>query len=317
MQWQFIQRFGWVLVGAFLMAVSLQMSRRTPCDCALLRSEARIEKKQQTSGAHNQSSVTGKSVNATRKAVNFLRDPDAMVKAFRDCGNDADCHFVFHHAFKTGGTTIESVFESVFQQKHQKTCCNEEILEIFWSKPEYFCHAKFSSWQVHSDEFWGVVESCANMLLKEPSGKNTRWVVLTTFREVIEMTVSHIHQRCNKNLHRRPPKILEACRACDYSNHTDVWDGYVDEINHQVASVYNVAHYLAPNRTLPFDRIKVYTMEPNDIDDFFYQWNPKYHFPPRNREELGTCNFRVPSIMMKKLRPAQALYRQLMTGIDF
>lgn len=222
------------------------------------------------------------------------------------------------HAFKTGGTTIESVFETIFQQQHHKTCCDDEILKDFKKRRSQFCHAKFSSWQVHSDEFWGIVHSCAEMLSEEPSGNKTRWVVLSNFREVIEMTVSHIHQRCNKNLDRRPPRILAACQACNYSEYTDVWDGYVDEINRQVDSVFKVAHYLAPNQlSMPWDRIQVFTMEPNDIDDFFYQWNPDYKFPPQNAEELSTCNFRVPSIMMKKLRPAQALYRQLVTGIDF
>ena len=112
--------------------------------------------------------------------------------------------------------------------------------------------------------------------------------------------------------------MIDACVACDYSQYTDIWDEYVAEINRQVESIYNVAHYVAPKGTsIPVDRIQVFTMEPNDIDDFFYQWDPSFQFPAKNPENNTLCNFRVPSAMMKKLRPAQAYYRQLVTGIDF
>ena len=311
-----LERGCFVLLGALLMTPWLpHMKEGLPTSGCTLRVNDRVEQQPSDGGIVASSSPD----TSTRRAINFLRDPDIMVEAFRDCKKDNDCRFVFHHAFKTGGTTIESVFENMFHQQHQKTCCDDEILQVFKSQRKYFCHEKFTSWQVHSDEFWGVVQSCARMLLKDPvAGNRSRWVVLTTFREVIEMTVSHIHQRCNKNLDRRSPRIMDACRACNYSQYTDVWDDYVAEINRQVTSIYNVAHYLAPNATaLPMDRIQVFTMEPNDIDDFFYQWNPKFQFPAKNPEDHSLCNFRVPSSMMKKLRPAQELYRQLVTGIDF
>ena len=245
------------------------------------------------------------------------------MTAFEDCLNDKHCRFTYHHAYKTGGTTIEAAFERICSQRHEQTCCDDHVLDKFVSRQTYFCHAKFSSWQVHSEEVWGVSDKCSQMLLNntfDDSLNHTRYVIFTTFRDPIEMLVSHINQHCNKNLDRRTPRVLEACMACNYSSHLDVWNEYVDEINLQVSSIYNVTTLRSQlhSTTLNFDRLKVLTMmQPSEIDAFFQTWNPpNYHnIVHKNSENLSHCNFQVPSSMMKHLRPAQELYRQLLMGI--
>jgi len=128
------------------------------------------------------------------------------------------CRFADHHAYKTGGTTIEAAFGKIRSQRHEQTCCDDHVLEKFGFRKSYFCHdAKFSSWPVDSEEFWGIVDTCFQMLLNKNTSdlscENTRNVVITTFRDQIEMLVPHINQHCNTNLDRRTPRVLEACMA--------------------------------------------------------------------------------------------------------
>ena len=319
-QWISKERGFWViLLSAVVLIPWYQIMTTDPSSDCNLVAEERVQKM-------NSSIAVGEKVewNASKpgmiKATNFLRDPIKTVSAFEGCLHDKNCRFTYHHAYKTGGTTIEAVFEQICSQRHEQTCCDDLVLEKFVSRQSYFCHAKFSSWQVHSEEFWGVVDKCSQMLYKtsDTSWNETRYVIFTTFRDPIEMLVSHINQHCNKNLNRRTPRVLEACMACNYSSHSDVWDEYVDEINRQVSSIYNVttvrAHSLS---NVIFDRLQVFTLQPSEIDIFFRTWNPPNYqtLVHKNPEDLSNCNFQIPSAMMKNLRPAQELYRRLLMSL--
>jgi hypothetical protein len=128
------------------------------------------------------------------------------------------------------------------------------------------------------------------------------------------MTVSHIHQMCNKNADRRSERVAAACARCSYDEYRDVWDGYAEEINHQMEAVHEVA-YLHTNYSLPWERTSVFTMEAGDMSAFLQAWLPDRRFVPYNPENKSVCDFAMPSTMMKSLRPATNIYRQLVAGI--
>jgi hypothetical protein len=244
------------------------------------------------------------------RAINFWQEPDTMVAAFQECQADPHCHIFYHHAYKTGGTSLEKAMYQVFGEHSRKSCCNQAMVEDFAQRGEQLCRRKFVSWQVDSRTFFRFVRTCARQYLQHPK---LRLLLLTTFREPIPMTVSHIHQICNKNADRRSARVVAACTRCSYDEYRDVWDGYAEEINRQMEAVREVAH-LQTNCSLPWEQTSVFTMEAGDLSVFLQAWLPDQTFTPYNPENKNVCDFAMPSTMMKSLRPATAIYRQLVTG---
>ena len=109
-----VERLGWILLGAFLTASLIQQLNSPDCG---LRASNRVEKDNGhelvvTGGNplsssstesktrseptnHDHAPIHAQGRNITRQAINFLRDPDIMVKAFSDCADDPHCHYIF------------------------------------------------------------------------------------------------------------------------------------------------------------------------------------------------------------------------------
>lgn len=247
--------------------------------------------------------------NRTTAAINYLQQPDAFVQLFQDCSVDPDCHIMYHHTSKTGGTTLEHALFPAFDQPIELTCCHKRLRERFFDDPDHFCSQKFTSWQMFDDEYLEVVTHCHK---RDPQRRS---LLLTSFREPTQALLSYIHQMCNKNLHKRTKNIITACQACVYEESTPMWHTFAKVIRRQIAGVYKVSQLESANYTLPLDRLKVATIETNDIDAFLWHWRPETVYGVVNPEKAGKCSFRPTTDLLRSLRPALATYRLLLAGL--
>mmetsp|Transcript_13925 Transcript_13925/g.26693 ORF Transcript_13925/g.26693 Transcript_13925/m.26693 type:complete len:335 (+) Transcript_13925:152-1156(+) len=256
-------------------------------------------------------------VDGERLPLNFMHTPDAFVDTFESCETDTNCKVIFHHVYKTGGTTLEKTMANIWHQPHSNSCCNEQRMRNFFSNRDYYCGNKFSSHQVNATDFFRAVTACYPT---EANLSSSRLVLLTTFREPNQMLLSQIHQMCNKNYFRRPQHIIDTCKACDYNNGTEVWDGMIQEVNDQLQGSWQVSRVflgsLNTSVSLPADTT-ILTLESSDITAFFERYKPDLKLKQANRERLDVCEFRITSEMARKLRSAQFFYRQLVANIDY
>ena len=271
------------------------------------------------------------------RRINFMHEPDAFVEIIESCEKSDDCKLIFHHTFKTGGTTIEKSMSNIWQQQHNNSCCDEQRMRKFFQFRDFFCSQKFSSHQVNASAFFDAVHECIYNYPAEQSLRTPRLVLLTSFREPIQMTVSQIHQMCNRHPDRRSPRVLAACQACTYENFTDVWDEMIQDVTNQLQASWHVSRLRIPSGTnsssdappddslvaiptrqvsLPQDTIML-TLETDDITAFFTKYKPKFKLKQRNQALHDTCNFRPTSAMTQKLYRAQAIYRQLVANVDY
>lgn len=240
----------------------------------------------------------------TDQPLNYLRHKPAVIKVFKDCENDPNCYFTYHHVAKSGGTSVEENMFPRFDQEVELTCCHGRILEKFRLDPERYCAQKFTSWQVSKNKFTEVVETCQKLR------PQSRTVVWTTFREPISTYVSLIHQMCNKNVAKREVHHAQACDICDFTNETAaVWLEFAQSVELQIKGAYYTSHYFLNNTA-----VKTVTMEPNDLNDF---WQTYTEGPMKlsNKEENSLCSFRPTSQLVKSLREAQDVYRRMVTGL--
>lgn len=124
--------------------------------------------------------------------INFMHSPDTFVEIFQQCESDPRCHVIFHHVFKTGGTTIEKTLAALWSQPHNNSCCNEQRMRNFFQSRDYYCDSKFSSHQVNATDFFRAVNECVYRYPVERNVPQPRVVLLTTFREPIQMTLSQV-----------------------------------------------------------------------------------------------------------------------------
>jgi hypothetical protein len=247
--------------------------------------------------------------NRTTPAINYLRQPAAFVQLFQECSIDPECHIMYHHTSKTGGTTLEHALFPAFNQPVELTCCHKRLRTRFFDDPEHFCSQKFTSWQMFDNEFFEVVTHCHQ---RDPQRRS---LLLTSFREPTQTLVSYIHQMCNKNLHKRSANIVKACKACVFEKETRVWYMFAKVVSRQIAGSYKVSQLDSADYDLPFDRIKVATVETNDIDAFLWHWRPETVYGVANPELAGKCSFRPTTELLRTLRPALATYRLLLSGL--
>jgi hypothetical protein len=272
-------------------------------------------------------------------ATLFLHEPDKVVQMFQDCENDVNCYVAYHHVPKTGGTTIEQALSKIFQQPHESSCCGNGLLQTFHDHTNHFCNNKYTSWQMDYRYFFEVLETCFQPEHNNNNNTQRRVLVLVTYREPISLTLSFIHQRCNKRLDKRGKKVQKACRACHYESHNDTWDRFADTTVEHLAGAWQVMHLFDHQKdkvtkpgsmndddhnhnttttstatssyyNVPFDRIQIAVMEPNDIDDFLTAWHPELQFEKANPEALSVCDFHMPKEYMDVLSPAVEWYRR-------
>ena len=281
--------------------------------------------------------------------ITYVQTPDTFLETVQSCEEDEHCRLFLHHVFKTGGTTIEKNMAVLWNQTVGNTCCNEKRMEVFREKRDYYCgESKFSSYQVPAEDIVRVVNECVNRNVSDKSLPEHRAVVLTTFREPIQMLMSfvsisepvssavaivaatltpvlslfpcQIHQVCNRNAKWRTQRVLDACKACKYEEYTDVWDNIILSVTDQLESAWKVSRMFVHDVGLSFvlpDTTRVLALDSSDITDFFGRFKPEHQLKNINLEDTKTCNFRMPSEMPRKLVHAQKLYRQLIANNDY
>lgn len=248
-------------------------------------------------------------------ATNYVRNPTMAIDIVESCQHDQNCKFIMHHAYKTGGTTIEGMLFKMFNQERETSCCGQARMNKFLRLRDEYCAAKFSSHQVNHADFFNIVDHCVNQWPQEQSLPLQRAVVLTSFREPVEMIVSLIHQQCNRNLHKRTERQLAACNACNYDEYTDVWDEFVDEITGQLEAAYHISRYDSAT-AINLDQVQILVLETPDIDNFFAQWKPEMSLKSFNKAKNHHCDFRPAAEMFHKAARARDFYRQLVYGVD-
>lgn len=132
------------------------------------------------------------------------------------------------------------------------------------------------------------------------------------------MTLSFIHQRCNKHLDERAPYVQEACLKCEYDSHRNLWDRFAAKITSQLKGAWHIMHLLQDTEKVydfPVERLQVALMEPNDIDPFLKMWHPEMTFERVNEESVNICYFRMTKEYIDKLTPAAEWYRRFVSRV--
>jgi hypothetical protein len=235
--------------------------------------------------------------------INFHLYPNKFVKELTDCFNDADCRIYYYHFEKSGGTDVENRMALIFPPRLQ-SCCGETQMQRFRDAPNEFCKAKFSSYQVGSSDFLDeIVPTCI-------AKTGARAVVLVSFREPIQRTLSYIHQKCNKHFRVRSDSMKMACRRCSYEQDKVFWDDLVQHANSQYLELLDVASAQISNTTV----LSVDSMDLSALyrDLFAASGHATFNMSVRSNPEKTTrCNFGFKSEMFRGLRLSAEVYRNM------
>jgi len=298
-----------------------------------------------------------------KHGINYLLETDTFLATLSNCIQDDKCHIQYLHTWKTGGTTIEkSLFASIFPNNEVHSCCREKTLKQFRNDSHYACMKPFNSYQVMGKDFREIVQTCLQIyhennhhtkndnykdkdhgnddhgIIHKKNSTNTtngwmedntvhRMVILATFRDPIQQSLSAIHQMCNKFFHRRSPMAQQACRQCSYEKDTEFWENNTIGFNEVYDSLYkdvilwqveNNVHVNANDNGVGVGIVdlKLLTLGNVDITPCFTKlvdWlSPPYSTRLRenlqdnenqvkNPELLQMCDFGFHSAMMKHL----------------
>jgi hypothetical protein len=281
---------------------------------------------------------------------NYHQDPDSFVTSLVDeCIQTTNqssviCHLYYWHIGKTGGTTLETTFwsDSVFgpppYETMRDTCCNKPLEERVQEHWEDYCNARFVSLQVSGKAFFEFVRQCQQYhhhnYSSHQQAPRHEIRVLVSYREPSHLTLSTIHQYCNKHLiqTRRSPQLLAACQHCQYESDAPYWDYIVQEINLIYTDLYQLVVFPLPQQTPhdgdhPDSSIRsspfqvLYAIELPDMNDFTQRLygrlaiqdsgNHDHHHA--NPEKTLHCSFGMTSPMFKGLEPSRLVYRQLVS----
>jgi hypothetical protein len=235
--------------------------------------------------------------------INFHLYPNKFVKELTDCFDDADCRIYYYHFEKSGGTDVENRMSLIFPPRLQ-SCCGETQMQRFRDAPNEFCKAKFSSYQVGSSDFLDeIVPTCI-------AKTGARAVVLVSFREPIQRTLSYIHQKCNKHFRVRSDSMKMACRRCSYEQDKVFWDDLVQHANSQYLELLDVASAQISNTTV----LSVDSMDLSALyrDLFAASGHATFNMSVRSNPEKTTrCNFGFKSEMSRGLRLSAEVYRNM------
>lgn len=254
-------------------------------------------------------------------ATNYALNPDAFVDTIVSCAGEANCRFMFHHVYKTGGTSIENMFFDNFppsDESMRNTCCGKELLGKLYADESLLavnCRGKFSSYQIQGGNFPRLVQRC-HEINSQASGSHTppRTVVLSSYRDPVQLASSLIHQICNKYHSIRSDETKRACETCQYEADAPYWDGFVDLINDQFKGIWDVTTGLARSAADGTDQVQVLSIDMLDINSLFDRLSQngfKIRSKRSNPEDKSTCSFSMPTEMMKGLKPSYEMYRML------
>lgn len=239
-------------------------------------------------------------------ATNFHLDPEAFVSTLAGCFHDANCRIYYYHLAKSGGTDLESKMFAYFS-KRIDPCCNQRLMRRFRNDTDMHCQANFSSYEVTAPMFIDeIVPTCMNIT-------GGRAVILATFREPIQRTVSSIHQKCNKKFYARSVKLKRACTRCSYLQDKDFWNEFIEFSNHEYEMVKDVVTAKIPKTT-------VLTIDMTDLSILYGKLHSiSNHSAFLNKERVNSeetqrCDFGFTSEMMRRVRPSFEIYRNLTLG---
>jgi len=252
----------------------------------------------------------------------FAMDPTSFVDGLSDCIQDPNCHVLYHHVQKTGGTFLASTLYPLLNNNSYVDsfwCCHENYMKKFRRKPERYCRLPLGVYEVWGDEFAEVVETCQayydniNNNNNNDSNNVQRAIVLQTVRDPVTRTVSWIHQQCNKN-YERMEEYQAVCDRCDYYQDQVVWDEFIDKQIH----IYNLLSYELSHSSP--STVPIYTMEDVMMDPMLsmLEQRLRVQFPPGrpNTESKTHCDFHVPTAVFRKFDEARRVYRQLLTNVQ-
>ena len=241
------------------------------------------------------------------KTINFHLHPNKFVNELTECFNDADCRIYYYHFPKSGGTGIEERMARIFPPR-LGSCCSKTLMNHFHRKPNRFCSAKFSSYQVDSSDFLDeIVPTCI-------ANTGVRAVILVSIREPIQRTLSQIHQICNKNFKMRTNVTKSACTRCSYEQDKVFWDNFVQDTNRQYVELMDVASAKISNTTV----LSVDLMDLSALYRDLFAATRHVTFnksTSANPEMTNRCNFGFKSEMFRGLRLSTEVYRNLTLGV--
>ena len=216
---------------------------------------------------------------------------------------------------KTGGTGVEDLFYGMFKKGHH-SCCLDRLMRKFRDNPVGWCKDKFLSVQVYGNDFTEILNKCMEIHSQNTTHPR-RAVAMTSFREPIALTLSHIHQICNKSWKHTPKHLQQLCKRCNYTADEDIWlNEVVNSTNRVFDNVFNDV-LMQPQR----DDVQVLGVDLMDMDALFrrlHDLSPQYNYTfnnywhkKHNPEKLGVCTFSINSAMLKTLQYSIETYRKL------
>ena len=249
---------------------------------------------------------TNKTRSTTRsKNINFRLEPTEFVSELMNCFDDDKCRIYFYHFGKSGGSGLENRMFKVFPP-YQDSFMRGKLLKQFREEPRKLCLAKFSSYQVSSPEFVNtIIPTC----MKETGG--SRAIILVSFREPIQRSLSFIHQMCNKYQRNRSPETRQACSRCSYDLDPAFWNERMQNCNQEYVDLQTMINTKTANTSiLSVDMVDLSFL----YEKLFLATNHQaFQQQPHttNAEAVQRCNFGFKSEMFRNLATSSEVYRNL------
>jgi hypothetical protein len=269
--------------------------------------------------------------NSVDNIVTYHLQPMRFTDSIASCILDVDCHIYYLHVAKTGGTTIESIFSNVIfppqgrRETWMPSCCQASMMERFDSSQRKYCSRHFTSVQIPPQNYTQMVQTCMSLHSKSHENTGTRpqrAIALASLREPIALTLSHIHQICNKRPEERSAERKDACKRCDFDKDTKHWMGWSYRTNMIYA---NFVKYFVHNSYL-HEQTNIEVLMIDTADMTLFTDRLKQTLPEQfetsflkethisNKELKGVCDFAMKSPMLKALSPGVGIYRNFTFG---
>jgi hypothetical protein len=297
-------------IGCMVLMTTISSNRTLLALTCTTETVVNYTKTKETTRAELFTDATAQALSNTT-TINFRLQPEMFVEELTRCFNDKDCRIYYYHFGKSGGTGVLERMEHLYPPRLD-SCCNGPMMDRFRKDPKLYCSLKFSSYEITSSDFLGrVMPTCYNIT------NQSRSIVLVTFREPLQRTLSYIHQMCNKNFGKRPKRLQEVCQRCSYAKDKDYWTEFLDGANDQYQQLYKVAS--ATTSSLPDSTVlAVDLIDLSELYRDLYSATNHKAFSMRtsaNPESTSRCNFGFTSEMFRGLRLANDVYRNLTLGI--
>ena len=236
---------------------------------------------------------------------------------FVSCQLDPECRIMYHHVQKTGGSLVASRMHPIIageSYNSKKWCFGKKMMNRFRNRTDYYCNLKLGIYEMNGPQFGEVVNTFRHI----HSHGNMREVAFVTIREPIQRTLSHLHQVCNRGFKTDlTDKERKMCKACSYADHPQFFSRFVKDTNDMYTGIASaIPGILEQFRGL---QSHLLILDRADIDSFFndIQQISGITFPQgrSNTERKEICSFGMTSEMMRALKPAVEVYRNITKGV--